>query len=198
MPLCASVYMCPVVNCWERDDLFALVCGVEMWICHFPIGVLGQVLYLIVSIPDLCTLTYFIFFSWSGLLACRSSNNAWCSWDWPYGKGVWRRVSPSFEYRPRAELWVPPGLPWVSIIRFHQDFVRIGYIKKYGWHQESWLTTWCQMVILRNVLFNPVLTWLMDSFLCSPLSTEFDIIKQAQRISWKRSNVIWLDDVIVY
>ena len=30
MPLCASVYMCPVVNCWERDDLFALVCGVEM------------------------------------------------------------------------------------------------------------------------------------------------------------------------
>ena len=28
-------------------------------VCHFPIGILGQVLYmyLIVSIPDLCTLT---------------------------------------------------------------------------------------------------------------------------------------------
>ena len=26
--------------------------------CHFPIGILGQVWYLIVSIPDLCTLTY--------------------------------------------------------------------------------------------------------------------------------------------
>ena len=26
---------------------------------HFPIGILGQVLYLIVSIPDLCTLAYF-------------------------------------------------------------------------------------------------------------------------------------------
>ena len=25
--------------------------------CHFPIVILGQVLYLIVSIPDLCTLT---------------------------------------------------------------------------------------------------------------------------------------------
>ena len=25
--------------------------------CHFPIGILGQVWYLIVSIPDLCTLT---------------------------------------------------------------------------------------------------------------------------------------------
>ena len=29
------------------------------WVCHFPIGILGQVWYLIVSIPDLCNLTYF-------------------------------------------------------------------------------------------------------------------------------------------
>ena len=28
MPLYASVYMCLVVNCWERADLLALVCGV--------------------------------------------------------------------------------------------------------------------------------------------------------------------------
>ena len=27
--------------------------------CHFLIGILGQVWYLIVSIPDLCTLTHF-------------------------------------------------------------------------------------------------------------------------------------------
>ena len=27
--------------------------------CHFPIGILGQVWYLIASTPDLCTLTYF-------------------------------------------------------------------------------------------------------------------------------------------
>ena len=57
MSLCASVYMCFVVTCWERADLLALVCG------HFPIGILGQVWYLIVSIPDLCTLTYFVLFS---------------------------------------------------------------------------------------------------------------------------------------
>ena len=30
-----------------------------LWVCYFPIGILGQVWYLIVSIPDLCTLTYF-------------------------------------------------------------------------------------------------------------------------------------------
>ena len=30
-----------------------------LWVCHFPIGILGQVWYLIVSIPDLCILTYF-------------------------------------------------------------------------------------------------------------------------------------------
>ena len=28
MPLCASVYVCLVVTCWERVDLLALVCGV--------------------------------------------------------------------------------------------------------------------------------------------------------------------------
>ena len=54
MSLCTSVYMCFVVTCWERADLLALVCGY-----HFPIGILGQVWFLIVSIPDLCTLTYF-------------------------------------------------------------------------------------------------------------------------------------------
>ena len=59
MPLCASVYMCLVVTCWERADLVALVCGVKLEVCHLPIGTLGQVWYLIVSIPYLCTLNYF-------------------------------------------------------------------------------------------------------------------------------------------
>ena len=39
----------------------ALICGVQLLVCHFPIGILGQVWYLIVSIPDLCTLTYLIY-----------------------------------------------------------------------------------------------------------------------------------------
>ena len=30
-----------------------------LWVCHFPIGVLGRVWCLVVSIPDLCTITYF-------------------------------------------------------------------------------------------------------------------------------------------
>ena len=60
MPLWASVYMCLVVTCWERADLLALVCGVQLWVCQFPIGFLGQVWYLIVSIPDLCSLSYFV------------------------------------------------------------------------------------------------------------------------------------------
>ena len=29
-------------------------------VTHFPIGILGEVWYLIVSIPDLCTLTYLV------------------------------------------------------------------------------------------------------------------------------------------
>ena len=40
--------------------------GLTSWLsfvvsnCEFVIGILGQVWFLIVSIPDLCTLTYFI------------------------------------------------------------------------------------------------------------------------------------------
>ena len=33
MPLCASVYMCLVVTCWERADLLALVCGILLRVC---------------------------------------------------------------------------------------------------------------------------------------------------------------------
>ena len=55
LSLCASVYMCFVVTCWERADLLALVCGVYCEFVTFPL----VSWYLIVLIPDLCTLTYF-------------------------------------------------------------------------------------------------------------------------------------------
>ena len=58
MSLCASVYNA----LWSPAGK-----GLTSWLSfvvstvsfHFPIGILGQVWYLIVSIPDLCTLTYF-------------------------------------------------------------------------------------------------------------------------------------------
>ena len=56
MPLWVSVYLCLVVTFCERADLLAHVCGVKL---SLPIGILGQAWYLIVSIPDICTLTYF-------------------------------------------------------------------------------------------------------------------------------------------
>ena len=63
MALCVSVYMCFVVTCWERADLLALVCGVN---CEF---VTFQLVSWVrcgtfVSIPDLCTLTYFHSVAW--------------------------------------------------------------------------------------------------------------------------------------
>ena len=59
----AFARVCLYVPCghllgWERADLLALVGGVLLLVCHFPVGILGQVWYLIVSVPDLCTLTY--------------------------------------------------------------------------------------------------------------------------------------------
>ena len=59
MPSCLSVYVCLAVTCWERADLLVLLSGVLLRVCHFPIGILDQVWYLIVLIPDFCTLTYF-------------------------------------------------------------------------------------------------------------------------------------------
>ena len=47
-----------VDNCWDRDDFLALL--YVMFSCAyvtFQCGVLGQVCYLIVSIPDLCFLS---------------------------------------------------------------------------------------------------------------------------------------------
>ena len=32
-----------LVTSWERADLLALVCAVQLLSCHFPIGILGQV-----------------------------------------------------------------------------------------------------------------------------------------------------------
>ena len=37
MSLCASVYMCFVVTCWERADLLALVCSVYCEFVTFPL-----------------------------------------------------------------------------------------------------------------------------------------------------------------
>ena len=43
----------------ERADLLTLVCDVYCDFVTFPFGILGQVWYLIVSIPDPCCLFYF-------------------------------------------------------------------------------------------------------------------------------------------
>ena len=46
-----------MVTCGKGADLLALLC--VMFCVFVPCGVLGRVGYLIVSIPDLCLLTYF-------------------------------------------------------------------------------------------------------------------------------------------
>ena len=46
-----------VVTCWERADLFALVCEVCVFVT-FPCVILGQVWCLIVMVSDLCRFSY--------------------------------------------------------------------------------------------------------------------------------------------
>ena len=46
MPLCKSVYLYLVVTYWERAGRLVLVCVVSLEVCHFRIGILGQVCWL--------------------------------------------------------------------------------------------------------------------------------------------------------
>ena len=53
------IFFVYLVTCWKRADLLALACDVQNCVfVTFPSGILGQVWYLIVSIPDLCRLSY--------------------------------------------------------------------------------------------------------------------------------------------
>ena len=64
----ASIHCCLVVNCCDRADLLALVCDV---VVTFLCGILGQVWHLIVSIPDLCRLSYFFSRTETDFIECR-------------------------------------------------------------------------------------------------------------------------------
>ena len=55
----ASVHCCLVVTCWEKAHFLALFVMFKCVFVTFPCCILGQVWYLIVSIPDLCRLSYF-------------------------------------------------------------------------------------------------------------------------------------------
>ena len=49
-----SVYCSLVVCCWERADLVTFSCAFVTFSC----GVLGQLWYFFVSIPNICLLSY--------------------------------------------------------------------------------------------------------------------------------------------
>ena len=57
----ASVRCFLVVTCWERAGLLALAGDIYCVFVTFPYCILGQVWYLIVSFPDFCRLSYFVY-----------------------------------------------------------------------------------------------------------------------------------------
>ena len=83
MPLCAYVFACLVVTAEKGLTSWLSFVVPNCLVCHFPFGILVQVWYLIVSIPDLCTLTYLY-------LRCIS---IWCVSHWR----VWKLL-------PKVEL----------------------------------------------------------------------------------------------
>ena len=72
-----TVHCSLVVTCWEWTNPLALL--YVMFSCVFvifPCGVLGQVWYLIVSIADLCLLTFNCF---SVMIRCMSQDACVCA-----------------------------------------------------------------------------------------------------------------------
>ena len=55
IPLCLCLYV-PCGHMLGKDWPLGYRLWCLLYICHFPTGILGQVWYLIVSIPDICTL----------------------------------------------------------------------------------------------------------------------------------------------
>ena len=55
---CARLFICALWSPAGKGLTSWLSFVALLRVCHFPIGILGQVWYLIVSIPDLCTITY--------------------------------------------------------------------------------------------------------------------------------------------
>ena len=54
--LCSRLFICAL---WSPAGK-GLTSWLSFVVSYFPIGILGQVCYLIVSITDICTLTYFV------------------------------------------------------------------------------------------------------------------------------------------
>ena len=109
-----------VVTCWERADLWALVCGVYLWVYHFTIGILGQVWYLIVSIPDLCILTYFYRLV-SGCLFILSS--LFIKYNLLYE--LW-------QFNKSDLGWKVKGLPWHWVLIYSNCLHRLTLSRRYN------------------------------------------------------------------
>ena len=82
MSLCASVYMCFVVTCWERAGLLALVCGVYCEFVTFPLVSwvrCGTWLYRFLIFASLLTLNEGFFFNKISLYPPEKSQKLWVS-----------------------------------------------------------------------------------------------------------------------
>ena len=94
--LCASVYMCFVVTCWERADLLALVCGVFSEFVTFPLVSwvrCGTWLYRFLIFATLLTLILTDFWSLHPYLLCSRTTTQWRYLSC-FGRNFWNVLTP--------------------------------------------------------------------------------------------------------
>ena len=118
-----SVHCSIVMTCYERTDLFALLC--VLFYCVFvtlPYDVLGMVWYLILSFSDLCLFYYFrsVFsttFAWYMCFRTMTYN---------YKITVYRQMIPDTIAQSEVSLIADPGVV-ISIPAQCHTFVEIDY-----------------------------------------------------------------------
>ena len=81
LPCFCVCLLLPCGHLRERTDLLALVCDLYCDFVTFPFGILGQVWYLILSIPDPCCLSYCVglCFSMRYLMSFLALQSSWGS-----------------------------------------------------------------------------------------------------------------------
>ena len=114
--ICARLFNCALRSPAGKGLTSWLSFVVSNWVCHFPIGILGQVWYLIESVPDLCTLTSFA----KG-----------------YNAVMPVRFEPSAPLRSRSQSLTRRSYPYFETFLVIQNMI-INYCAEYEHPRQKW------------------------------------------------------------
>ena len=205
--VCQDLYKVSSVEMVNSSSLWALVCDVYCDFVTFPFGILVQVWYLIVSIPDPCCLSYFY-------ISCSLYFYTFVVWSADIDKQWVDEVllsSPQFDndkivgepdvYPEYSHVdshnWIPANIfPYIQLEFKHRRFIKhldiyetfnAGcVIKIMGRDPDgSWQTLWNATsveVIERSRIFSPTLNFLDFPIKVISIQTNCSMLENCEEI----------------